>query len=64
MNKPLSLRRLIVNTVQPCRLCYFWKRRTAVSGTCWLKAEVYPAPQAQTTPDATCDSWKPKTEKP
>ncbi len=48
----------------PCRLCYFWKRRTAASGTCWLKAEVYPAAEALTTPEATCDSWKPKTEKP
>ncbi len=47
----------------PCRLCYFWKRRTPVSGTCWLKVEVYPAKEAMTTPDASCDAWKAKTEK-
>jgi hypothetical protein len=44
-----------------CRLCSWWKRRTAVSGTCWLRAEVYPSPQASTAPEFTCDSWQPKT---
>jgi hypothetical protein len=47
----------------PCRLCYWWKRRTAVSGTCWLRAEVYPAKEASTSPDATCDGWTAKVER-
>jgi hypothetical protein len=48
-------------TVHPCRLCYFWKRRTSYSGTCWLRAASYPSVAAQTTPEASCEGWQPKT---
>lgn len=50
-----------MNREPVCSTCSQWKRRTAVSGTCWMRAEVYPSPQAFTRPEDTCDSWQPKT---
>lgn len=46
-----------------CQHCIHFKRRTASSGTCWLRAEAYPAKEAQTHPEASCDSWTSKTER-
>jgi hypothetical protein len=50
-------------TTPVCRLCLNWKRKTAVTGVCWLRAASYPSVAAQTTPEASCESWTAKTVK-
>ena len=43
-----------------CSHCFHWKRREADLGVCWQRLAEYPAPEAHTRAEATCQEWTPK----
>jgi hypothetical protein len=50
-------------SAKACRTCYWFKRRAAVYGTCWLPATNEDGHGAKVTPEHVCDWHKRKVER-
>jgi hypothetical protein len=45
-----------------CATCLWWKQRDWNSGTCWKRAEEFPAPRTTTHAESLCHKWLAKVK--